>query len=409
MADREVDFLLVGGGVASAACGKTLREEGAEGSILIVGREADPAYERPPLSKTYLAGKMERGDAYYLDDGWAEQNGVEVATRTSVMKLDPEARTAKLSTKEEVAFGKALIATGANVRRLRVDGSDLDGLHYLRAFGNADSIREDAREGSKVVLIGGSYIACELAATLSECGCECSLLMLEEVTLERHFGLECGGFVRNLLIEHGVRVHGSDELDRFEGAEGRVTKVVSKGGLELDADCVVLGTGVVPDVMVARQAGLALGEAGGVKCSAQLETSVPGIFAAGDVAEWDSPLHDGPVRIEHFEVAVAHGKTAARNMLGQGVEHDEVPYFWSDLSDWATLEYVGVGTGDSEVARGSIEGGDFTTFYLDGDRVVAALTAGRSGDLEHARRMIKDRATPDRDKLADESVDLGSL
>ena len=409
MADREVDFLLIGGGVASASCARTLREEGAEGSILLVGRESDPPYQRPPLSKTYLAGKMERGEAGFLDEGWFGENGVEVATRTSVMKLDAEARVAKLSTKEEVRFDKALIATGANVRRLRVDGSDLDGLHYLRAFGNADAIREDAHEGSKVVLIGGSYIACEIAATLTDCGCDCSLLMLEEVTLERHFGLECGGFVRNLLLDHGVRVHGSDELDRFEGADGRVTKVISKGGLELEADCVVLGTGVVPDVMVARQAGLELGEGGGVKCSAQLETSVPGIFAAGDVAEWNSPLHDGPTRVEHFEVAVAHGKTAARNMLGQGVEHDEVPYFWSDLSDWATLEYVGVGSGDSEVPRGSIEGGDFTTFYLDGDRVVAALTAGRSDDLDHARRMIKDRTAPGRDKLADESTDLASL
>ena len=409
MPDREVDFLLIGGGVASASCAKALREEGAEGSILMVAREADPPYQRPPLSKTYLAGKMERGEAYWLDEGWSGEHGVEVATRTSVMKLDTDARVAKLSTKEEVGFGKALIATGANVRRLRVEGSDLDGLHYLRAFGNADAIREDAREGSKVVLIGGSYIACEVAATLSECGCDCALLMLEEVTLERHFGPEAGAYVKKLLTDHGVSVHGADELDRFEGADGRVTKVVSKGGIELEADCVVMGTGVVPDVMVARQAGLELGEKGGVVCSAQLETSVPGIFAAGDVAEWDSPLHDGPVRIEHFEVALAHGKTAARNMLGQGVDHDEVPYFWSDLSDWATLEYVGVGTGDSTIARGSIEDGDFTSFYLDGGRVVAALTAGRSEDLEHARRMIKERATPDPEKLADESADLGAL
>ncbi len=409
MADREVDFLLIGGGVASASCARTLREEGAEGSILMVGREADLPYERPPLSKTDLAGKMERADAHYLDDGWAEANGVGCATRTSVMKLDTEARTAKLSTKEEVAFGKALIATGANVRRLRVDGSDLDGLHYLRAFGNADAIREDAREGSKVVLIGGSYIACETAATLTDCGCDCSLLMLEDVTCERHFGLEAGGFVKKQLTDRGVRVHGADELDRFEGADGRVTKVVSKGGLELEADCVVLGTGVVPDVMVARQAGLELGDAGGIACSARLETSVPGIFAAGDVAEWDSPLHGGPARVEHFEVAVAHGRTAARNMLGQDHAQDEVPYFWSDLSDWATMEYVGVGSGDSTVTRGSVDDGDFTVFYLDGERVVAALTVGRAGDLDHARRMISARATPDRDKLADGAADLGSL
>jgi 3-phenylpropionate/trans-cinnamate dioxygenase ferredoxin reductase component len=386
LADREVDFLLVGGGVASASCARTLRDEGAEGSIVIVGREADPPYERPPLSKEYLAGKVSRDDAAYEAPG-----DVEVLTRVSAMKLDTGERVARLSNKEEVRFAKALIATGANVRRLRADGSDLDGLHYLRAFANADAIREDARSSRRVVLIGGSYIGCELAATLTALGCECTILMQEEVTLERHFGREVGRWVQAQLEQRGVEVHGGDELERFEGSDGRVTRVVSKGGLELDAGCVVLGTGVTPDVMLARSAGLELGEGGGVLCSARLETSAPGIYAAGDVAEYESPLHGGPAKVEHFEAAVAQGRTAALNMLGREQDHTEIPYFWSDLSDWATLEYVGVGGGHA-VVRGSVDGGEFGVYYLDGERVVGALSVGGGADLDEARRLISERA-----------------
>jgi 3-phenylpropionate/trans-cinnamate dioxygenase ferredoxin reductase subunit len=383
--DREVDFLLIGGGVAAASCARTLREEGAEGSILMVGREADAPYERPPLSKDYLAGKA--GREAFLDPAL----DVELLTRTSAMKLDTAERVVKLSNKEEVRFGRALVATGANVRRLRVDGSDLDGIHYLRAFANADAIREDAASAGRVVLIGGSYIGCELAATLTALGHSCAILMQEGVTLERHFGPEVGRWVQGQLEERGVEVHGGDELERFEGADGRVTKVVSKGGVELEAGCVVLGTGVAPDTMLARAAGLELGAAGGVRCSAGLETSVPGIFAAGDVAEYESPLHGGAAKVEHHEVAVGHGRTAALNMLGRDVVHDEVPYFWSDLSDWATMEYVGVGGGEGEV-RGSIESGEFAVHYRDGDRLLGVLSVGGGADLDEARRLITEGA-----------------
>jgi 3-phenylpropionate/trans-cinnamate dioxygenase ferredoxin reductase component len=408
VAARRVDFLLIGGGVAAGSCARTLREEGADGSVLVVGREQDPPYERPPLSKGYLAGKSSREDALFLPASWWEENDVELLTRVSAMKLDLEARVAKLSSREEVGFGQALIATGANVRRLRVDGSDLDGIHYLRAFGNADAIREDAAAADRVVLVGGSYIGCELAATLTAGGTPCSILMQEEVTLERVLGAEVGRFVQRLLEEYGVEVHGRDELSRFEGAGERVTKVVSSGGLELEGGCVAIGAGVAPDVMLARSAGLEVGEGGGVACDSRLETSVRGVYAAGDVAEWQSPLVDGPTLVEHWEVAVAHGRTAALNMLGGDVEHDTVPYFWSDLADWASLEYVGVAPGEA-VVRGSLDDGDFTAFYVDGDRVVGAVTFGRSDDLDHARRMIREKSTPRREALADEGTDLAGL
>jgi len=407
VAGREVDHLLIGGGLAAAACAAELREQGADGSILVVGREPEAPYDRPPLSKGYLRGETARADALVKPDGWWDEQSVELLTRTSVMKLDAGERVATLSSKEEVHFGQALLATGANVRRLRADGADLDGIHYLRAFGNADAIRADAEQAQRVVMIGGSYIGCEVAASLvAGLGCECTVLMQEQVTFERQYGAEVGGFFQGVLEDRGVSFHGGDELERFEGGDGRVRRVVTKAGLELDCDLVVVGAGVVPDVMLARRAGLELGESGGIACSASLQSSVPGIFAAGDVCEYDSTLHRRAIRVEHWDVAAEHGRTAARAMLGHDVVHEAVPYFFSDLADWASMEYVGPGSGEP-VIRGSLDAGDFTAFYVDGERVTAALTVGRSDDLEHARRWIRGGGAPDADALADEGTDLG--
>jgi 3-phenylpropionate/trans-cinnamate dioxygenase ferredoxin reductase component len=411
VARRKVDHLLIGGGLAAANCARWLREEGGEGSILLVGREFDPPYNRPPLSKGYLQGRESREDVLFRPDEWWGEQGIELMMRTSVMKLDSGERVATLSTKEEIAFGTALIATGANVRRVRVDGCELEGIHYLRAFGNSDAIRADAQGAERAVLIGGSYIGCEVAASLTAAhGVNCSIVMQEEVTLERQFGREIGRYFQDTLEQHGVEVHGSDELERFEGSNGRVERVVTREGLELDCDMVVIGVGVQPDVMLARSAGLELGETGGVKCSAGLETSVSGIYAAGDICEYESKIHGTRLRLEHWDVAFNHGKTAALNMLGRGVEHDVLPYFFSDLADWASFEYVGPGSGDV-VVRGSLERGDFTAFFVHEEegRVVAALTVGRSDDLEHARRFITERAKPQPEALADESSDLSEL
>jgi 3-phenylpropionate/trans-cinnamate dioxygenase ferredoxin reductase component len=409
MARRRVDYLLIGGGLASANCARWLREEGADGSVLLVGREPDPPYNRPPLSKGYLQGRESREEVLFRPDDWWDEQGIELMMRTSVMNLDLSERVATLSSGDEVEFGKALLATGSNVRRLRVDGCDLDGIYYLRAFANSEAIRAEGERAERVVLIGGSYIATEVAASLTWAhGVKCSIVMLEDVTLERFFGPEVGGFFQGVLEEHGVEVNGGQELDRFEGSDGRVRKVVTKAGLELECDAVVIGAGVTPEVTLARSAGLELGEAGGVRCSSGLETSVSGVFAAGDICEYDSPLHGRPLRIEHWDVAFNQGKTAALNMLDRGVEHDVVPYFFSDLADWASMEYVGPGFGEL-VVRGSIDEGEFAAFYLDEGRVAAALSVGRSDDLEHAGRFVTERSRPDPDALADEGTDLGTL
>jgi 3-phenylpropionate/trans-cinnamate dioxygenase ferredoxin reductase component len=412
VADRDVDYLLIGGGLASGNCARWLRESGAEGSVVLVGRESDLPYDRPPLSKGYLRDEESRDDVRFRHPEWYEEHQIEALTRTSAMKLNLEARTVTLSNRQEIGFGKALLATGANVRRLNVPGCELEGIHYLRAFANADAIRQDAA-GKRVVLIGGSYIACEVAASLTELGSTCSLVMLESVVLSRHFGEQAGRFFENRLTEHGITVRTDDELERFEGADGRVTKVVTKAGHELEADAVVIGAGVAPDVTLARGAGLEIGETGGIRVDARLETGTEGVFAAGDVAEYSSLIHGGrQIRVEHWDVAFNHGKTAALNMLGKGVDHDVVPYFFSDISNWAALEYVGPAyRWDREVVRGSFEAGEFAVFYIEGGRVTAALSVGRPEDLARARRWIASgTALGDKvDTLSDLSTNLDEL
>jgi 3-phenylpropionate/trans-cinnamate dioxygenase ferredoxin reductase component len=412
MASRKVDYLLIGGGLASANCARWLRQEGAEGAVLVVGREPDPPYNRPNCSKGYLRGVEERSEAFFRPREWWEEQGIDLLTRTSVTALDLGARTAKLANREELEFGQALLATGANVRRLNVPGCDLDGIHYLRTLGNADAIRADAADAEQVVLIGGSYIGCEVAASLTLMGKRCTIVMQERITLERGFGPTAGRFFQDLLEAHGVTIHGGDELERFEG-EGRVARVITKNGLELPAQLVVVGAGVSPDVQLARGAGLEMGESGGVRCSSRLESSAPGVYAGGDICEYDSVLHGGPLRIEHWDVAFNHGKTAALNMLGRDIPHEVVPYFYSVLGDWGELEYVGPAREwDEEIVRGSMADGSFTTWYLKEGRLVAALTFGRSDDLDHARRLLAERpqlSAADRGGLADLASELGAV
>jgi len=390
MSDRDVDVLLIGGGIASASAAAELRAGGFDGSITLATREPDPPYHRPPITKGYLQGREERASALVHPESWYADNDVELLTRASVMDLDTEAYTAKVG-REVVGFGRALVATGAMVRRLRAEGAQRDGIHYLRVLGNADALREDLANAERVAVVGGSYIATEVAASLTLLGKSCTLVMQEALPTERGFGPVAGAFVRDLLVSHGVEFAGEADVVSFdgEGDEGRVQAVVCEDGRRIEADLVVVGVGAQPDVMLARKAGLDLGESGGVTCDSNLQTSVEGIFAAGDVCEYDSVIHGRRLRIEHEQVAAAQGAHVARAILGADWPYSEVPYFWSDLADWATLEYVGpAATWDEEIVRGDPSSGSFSVFYLDGDRVAAALAVDRPDDLEAARSML---------------------
>lgn len=388
MADRTADVLLVGGGIASATAAAELRQRGYEGSILLATREQDPPYHRPPLTKGYLRGHERREETFVHSSAWYAENDVELCTRTSVTALDTDARVAKLQGHGEVHYGQALVATGAMVRRLNADGAQLDGIHYLRALGNADAVRQVAEAARHVVIVGGSYIGTEIAASLNASGVRCTIVMLEQTTLEPHFGSDAGGFVGELLREHGVDVVAGEQVESFEG-DDHVQAILTASGRRIEADAVIVGIGAVPDVMLAKRSGLELGHTGGVRCDSRLRTSAPRVFAAGDMCEYDSPLHGSRVRIEHEDAAARQGRTAARNMLGDEIAHEIVPYFWSDLADWVTLEYVGLGgPWDGEEIIGSIDDGTFAVRYSRADQLVGVLSVNRPDELEAARATI---------------------
>jgi 3-phenylpropionate/trans-cinnamate dioxygenase ferredoxin reductase component len=407
--DREVDYLLIGGGLASAQCAAELRKRGAEGSVLLVGREPEPPYERPPLSKEYLRGEASRDDAYVNPVSWYEENGVELLSGANVMSLDPEARTATLQGGEEIAFGKALLGTGATVNILRVEGAENEGIHYLRAFGNSDAIRADAEAAEHVVLIGGSYIGTEVAASLTAKGVDCTILMIEDIALSRTFGDDAGRWFHERLESHGVKIHGGEELEAFEG-DGRVQAVVTKSGLAIECGTVIVGAGVRADTMLAERAGLDVDD--GIVCDSKLQTSAAGIYAAGDCCSYDSVIHGRRLRVEHWDVAMQQGMHAARNLLGDDADYDVVPYFFSDLADWASLEYVGPARDwDEEIWRGDREDGGFSVWYLKDGKVDGALSVGRSEDLAEARRLLADRVdvSSSTELIGDPGSDLSSL
>ena len=247
MSEREVDILLIGGGIASAAAAAELRAGGFAGSVTLATREQDPPYHRPPITKGYLQGREERASALVHPEAWYAEHDVELLTRTPVMDLDVEARTAKLG-REVVGFGQALVATGAMVRRLRADGAQREGIHYLRALGNADALRADVAGAERVAIVGGSYIATEVAASLTLLGKRCTLVMQEALPAERGFGPVAGAFVRDLLASHGIAFVAEADVAEFagEGEDGRVQGVVCADGRRVDADLVVVGVGARP-------------------------------------------------------------------------------------------------------------------------------------------------------------------
>jgi 3-phenylpropionate/trans-cinnamate dioxygenase ferredoxin reductase subunit len=405
--DDTTDILLLGGGIASASAAAELREQRFDGSIVLVTREMDLPYHRPPLTKGYLQGREDRPSTLIHPEEWYAEHDVEVRTRTPVMELDTTARTAKLG-RTQLGFGQALVATGAGIRRLQVEGGMRDGIHYLRALGNADKLRRELADAERVVVVGGSYIATEVASSMVLLGKRVTLVMQEALPLERGFGVVAGRFVHELLTAHGIEIVTSADVVEFAGEtdddDAPVSAVVCSDDRRIDADLVVAGVGATPDVMLARKAGLELGATGGVACDSALRTSADGIFAAGDMCEYDSVVHGRRLRIEHEEVAAAQGRHAARAMLGSDEPYTEIPYFWSDLADWATLEYVGPAPGwHDELVHGDPAAGAFSVWYLHAGRLGGALAVGRSADLDVARDLLARNAGEDavRAALAD--------
>lgn len=409
---RTVDHLLVGAGIAAVSCAAELRATGCDGSIMVVGREPDAPYDRPAVTKGYLQGEETRDETLLQTAAWWRHNEIDLLTGTGVAAIDLVARRARLSTDEQVCFRQALLAPGATARRLDVEGADLDGIHTLRTIADADTLRGDLADAEHVVLIGGSYVACEVAASLTTLGRRCTIVMVEDHPMQEAFGATAGRFVRGALETRGVTIVSGDGVDRFDGPSGRVRGVQTKLGRNVKADIVVVGIGAQPDVMLARSAGLRLGESGGLYCDAFLRSSHPAVYCAGDVCEYESVMHRRRLRVEHQNAAAEQGRTVARNMLGEQQAHSAVPYCTSELADWVSLEYVGPALAwDEEMVRGSTADGEFTLWYLERGRLVGALMVGRSQDVDHACNLIASHAdvSDGRAALSDPDGDLARL
>ena len=375
--------------MASAHCAAELRKRGAEGSILLVGREPEPPYERPPVSKEYLRGEAERADAYVNPPSWYEENGVELLTGRNVMSLDPEARTAKIQGGEEVAFGKALIATGAMVNILRVEGAENEGIHYLRAFGNSDAIRAEAEAAEHVVLIGGSYIGTEVAASLTAKGTKCSIVAMEDVALSRTFGEDAGRWFQEQIESKGVEFHGGEELEAFEG-DGRVKAVVTKSGL---SDRVRHGRRRRrrPARRDAGPAGRARGRrrrsSATRSCGPRPRASTPPATAAPTTASSTaaaSTSSTGTWRCSRACTPPATCSATTPTTRSSPTSSATSP------TGPASSTSAPPRTGTRRSGAATATSGEFSVWYLKDGRVAGCLSVERSEDLAEARQMIAD-------------------
>jgi 3-phenylpropionate/trans-cinnamate dioxygenase ferredoxin reductase subunit len=401
-------FVIVGAGLAGAKAAETLRSEGFDGRVVLLGAEPERPYERPPLSKEYLRGEAGREKVYVHEDGFYEQNEIELRVRTSVAAIDAAARQAVLESGERVAFERLLLAPGAAPRKLDVPGHDLEGIHYLRDVEDSDMLRSRLDRGSgRVVVIGAGWIGAEVAASARQKGLDVTLVEMTDVPLERVLGRELGAIYRDIHLDHGVDFRGGVALERFEGGAGAVERVVLADGSALECDFVLVGVGVSPRVQVAQTSGLKVNN--GVLVDETLESSVPGVFAAGDVANAMHPLIGRRLRVEHWANALNQGPAAARNMLGAAQPYERVPYFFSDQYD-VGMEYSGFPSDWDEVAfRGDVAAREFIAFWLQESRVVAGMNVNVWDVTNPIQELIRSGRPVDRDRLVDADVPLEEL
>src|SRR4051794_39419210 len=371
-------MVIVGGGLAGGNAAATLRDEGFEGRVVLIGREPGIPFGRPPLSKTYLRSEEELDDWYVRPADWYAKHDVERLVESSVVAVDPAAHNVVLDSGREIEYQKVLIATGGRNRRLGVPGAELPGVHQLRTVVECDAIKREAVAGRHAVVVGMGFIGCEVAASLTQLGVRVTAMFPGRDPLERVLGGEVGATFRAIHLEHGVDLRSSEKITRFEGTE-RVEAVGTASGLRVTCDFVVVGVGIEPEIPTF--VGGSVPQSNGVLVDGSCQAGVPGVYAAGDVANHLHPLF-GRVRVEHYNNGEQMGRAAARSMLGSTAPYDYVHSFWSDQYEHK-LEYVGHATKwDRFVVRGSIEDGRFVGFYLLDGQVLAAVALDRGGDPE---------------------------
>ncbi|MEV4950296.1 FAD-dependent oxidoreductase [Streptomyces sp. NPDC053755] len=418
MVDADQTFVIVGGGLAGAKAAQTLRSEGYNGRVILIGDERDHPYERPPLSKGYLSGKEERDTVFVHEPAWYAANDIELHLGQPVTAVDREARTVRLGDGTAIRYDRLLLATGAEPRRLDIPGTALAGVHHLRRLAHADRLRQVlaglGRDNGHLVIAGAGWIGLEVAAAARGYGAEVTVVESEPAPLHHVLGPELGQLFADLHTEHGVRFHFGARLTEIVGQDGMVLAVRTDDGEEHPAHAVLAAIGAAPRTALAEAAGLALvdrAHGGGIAVDESLRTSDPEIFAAGDVAAAHHPLLHTRLRVEHWANALNGGPAAARAMLGRTVSYDRVPYFFSDQYDLG-MEYSGwapPGSYDQVVLRGDAGKRQFIAFWLKDRKVLAGMNVNVWDVTERIQRLIRSGARLDPDALADPSVPLESL
>jgi 3-phenylpropionate/trans-cinnamate dioxygenase ferredoxin reductase subunit len=398
-------FVIVGAGMAGGKAVETLREEGFDGRVVLLGAEPDRPYERPPLSKDYLRGEAERKTIYLQEDaGWYAEHEVELRPSTVVASLDVAEGAVVLADGERVGYDRLLLATGAEPKRLPVTGADLPGVHVLRSVADSDALRDVLDAGGRLVVVGAGWIGCEVAASARQRGMEVTVIEPQSVPLERVLGAELGAFYRDVHLDHGVELRLGDGVEAFEGGD-RVERVRTSEGASVECDAVVVGIGVAPRTELAEGV---LDVDDGILVDARLRASVDGVFAAGDVANHDHPLL-GRLRVEHWANALEQGPAAARAMLDQEDAYERVPYFFSDQYD-VGMEYAGHSRPDDEVVfRGDPATREFIAFWLRDGRVTAGMNVNVWDVNEQIQALVREGATVDVGRLTDSDVGLDEV
>lgn len=402
-------FVIVGASLAGAKAAETLRAEGFDGRVVLIGAELDRPYERPPLSKGFLAGTSAKDEIYVHAASWYAEQDVDLRLGTRATALDTAAHTLTLDGGESLGYSKLLLTTGSTPRRLDVPGIDLGGVFTLRTVGDAEALRAAIGRGGSVVVVGGGWIGLETAAAARGYDAGVTLLEPQPTPLHAVLGPELGEVFALLHRDHGVDLRVNTGVRAIRGAAGRAVGVVTDAGDELAADTVIVGVGIRPNVELAEQAGLTVDN--GILVDAQLQTSDPDVFAAGDVANAHHPLLDRHIRLEHWANALHGGPAAARSMLGTDQGYDRVPYFFSDQYDLG-MEYTGLAApGDYEqvVIRGDQHKREFIAFWLKQGRVLAGMNVNIWDVTEPIQRLIRSAAQVDPSRLADTSIPLDQV
>jgi 3-phenylpropionate/trans-cinnamate dioxygenase ferredoxin reductase component len=397
-------YVIAGGGLAAAKAAETLRDEGFDGDITLLGSEPERPYERPPLSKGYLQGSDSRDSVYVHPAGWYAEHGVDLREGVTVTAIDRNARIVATADGAQVSYDKLLLATGASPRRLDFPGSDREEVLYLRTLGDSDRLRSAFKPGARVVVAGAGWIGLETAAAARTAECTVTVLEPQPGALHDQLGPELGAIFARLHQHHGVEFRFNEKAVEF-----RPGMVITSGGAEIPADVLVVGIGAAPNDELAARAGLDV--ANGVLTDEALRTSDPDIFAAGDVANSFNPLFGRRVRVEHWANALNGGPAAARSMLGQPVRYDRVPYYYSDQYELG-MECAGLptpGTYDQVLYRGDPATLEFVAFWLANGAVVAGMNVNVWDVQDDIQSLIRSARPIDPTRLTTPEIPLPDL